>query len=170
MDIRKLKCEIGVTSFILAATIYLQYVAYTTKVRTNVQGMQSMDFPKIILYLLIILCLFILITGIRKLVKFRRLEKAQNQGQETVDKPPMIHKKIILSTGLIIAYAIAWNIIGFILSSIAFFYVESRVLDNEKPWWQVLLLSLGYTAIVYVVFGLAFRVSFPEPIFELMGW
>lgn len=49
MDLKKQRIEMAVTGLMLGLASYLQYIAYHTKARTNVQGMQSMTFPKIIL-------------------------------------------------------------------------------------------------------------------------
>lgn len=49
MDLKKQRMEMAVTGLMLGLASYLQYIAYHTKARTNVQGMQSMTFPKIIL-------------------------------------------------------------------------------------------------------------------------
>ena len=67
---------------------------------------------------------------------------------------------------LIILYTICWEIIGFTLSSMIFVFVESRLLDNEKPWKQAVLIALVYTVLLYSVFHFGFGVQFPEPIFE----
>lgn len=165
MDLRKQRIEIAVTSAILALTGYLQYVAYTTKVRTNVQGMQSMAFPKIILYVMMALCLVTLAGGIRK---YRRLKKELEdlpEKQEKV-KEPLIPAKVLISTGLIIVYALCWNWIGFLLSSVLFVFAESRLLDSSKPIWQSVAVAAGYTIIIYLIFSVGFGVRFPEPIFE----
>lgn len=168
-EIRKQKIEIAVTSFLLAATGYLQSVAYTTKVRTNVQGMQSMTFPKILFYIQMALCAFVLISGLLKLQKLKK-QQQEKSGETVQAKTPLIHQKILISVGLIVLYAIAWEFIGFCLSTVIFFFTESIVLDREKPWWHILLLALGYTALIYSVFHLGFGVAFPEPLFEIMGW
>lgn len=49
MDLKKQRIEMAVTGLMLGLASYLQYIAYHTKARTNVQGMQSMTFPKIMI-------------------------------------------------------------------------------------------------------------------------
>ena len=39
MDLKKQRIEMAVTGLMLALASYLQYIAYHTKARTNVQGM-----------------------------------------------------------------------------------------------------------------------------------
>lgn len=72
MDLKKQRIEMAVTGLMLGLASYLQYIAYHTKARTNVQGMQSMTFPKIILYLMMFLCAVTLIRGI---ITYRKLKK-----------------------------------------------------------------------------------------------
>lgn len=168
MDKQKRLTEIIMSAFILAVSTYLLQIAYTSKIRTKVQGMNSMAFPKAILYLLIALCLYVAITGVINLKKensSRRLDKKTGDQE----KSPIIAKEVALSVGLIILYAIGWQFIGFILSSILFVFVESRILDPEKPWWHAVLVAVGYTLLVYFTFSLGFGVSFPEPILSAIG-
>ena len=163
MDLRKKRIEIAVTSVILALSGYLQYVAYTTKVRTNVQGMKSMDFPKLMLYLMMLLCVCVIINSVRD---YRRLKKEAEAQQAEKPKEPFIHKKVFISVALIILYTICWEILGFTLSSIIFVFIESRLLDDRKPWWHALVIAFVYTLILYCVFHFGFGVQFPEPIFD----
>ena len=72
MDLKKQRIEMAVTGLMLGLASYLQYIAYHTKARTNVQGMQSMTFPKIILYLMMFLCAVTLVRGI---ITYRKLKK-----------------------------------------------------------------------------------------------
>ena len=168
MDLKKQRAEMSVTSFILALTCYLQYVAYTSKVRTKVDGIKSMTFPKVVLYTIIVLCLIVLVQGI---LNYRKLKKTVANTENTeVHEKKKFDIRILVTIGLILLYAVLWNVIGFTLSSILFVFVESMLLDHSKPWWHGLLIAVGYVIIVYLVFALGFKVSFPEPIFDvLMG-
>lgn len=92
MDKQKRLCEIYVSSFILAVSAYLLRIAYTSKIRSNVTGMNAMIFPKIILYLIIILCLYLIVNSIFKLAQ----EKAHSEEYESTvnfKETPFISKK-----------------------------------------------------------------------------
>ena len=170
MDLKKQRIEIAVTALIMALAGYLQYSAYHTKQRTNVQGMQSMTFPKIVLFLILGMCAIVLVQGI---LNYRRLKAKQNKEQAVQSAAGSANggtMKIVLTTIMIVAYACMWKVIGFTLSSIVFVFAESMLLDRETSPAKALLIAAVYTAVVFVVFGVCFGVSFPEPIFEaLMG-
>lgn len=76
--------------------------------------------------------------------------------------------KIIVTILLIVVYAAMWNVIGFFVSTLIFFFVESMLLDTSFSWKKAALLSILYATVVYVVFGLCFNVSFPEPILDMI--
>ncbi len=169
MDLKKQRAEIAVTSLILAIAGYLQYVAYTSKERTKVQGMRSMTFPKAILYVIMALCLIVLVRGVIQYVKLRRQEKSAPAVREKGGFPAWLKTidiRIPLSVGLFILYAAMWNVVGFVISSFLFFLAESLLLDRGKPWWHALLIAVVYVAVVYLIFSVGFKVRFPEPILE----
>ncbi len=161
MNLKKQRIEIAVTSLIMGIACYLQYVAYTSKVRTKVQGMKSMTFPKVILYGIIVLCAVTLIRGI---LNYRKLKKQEaGTAEKTTGK---VDFRIPMTVGMIILYALLWNVLGFVISSMLFVCVESILLDRSKPWWQALIIGVAYVIIVYLIFGAGFKVNFPEPILD----
>ena len=85
MDLKKQRIEMAVTGLMLGLASYLQYIAYHTKARTNVQGMQSMTFPKIILYLMMFLCA---VTLIRGMITYRKLKKEMTSAPSAFQKGP----------------------------------------------------------------------------------
>ena len=163
MDLKKQRIEMAVTGLMLGLASYLQYIAYHTKARTTVQGMQSMTFPKIILYLMMFLCAVTLIRGI---ITYRRLKKEMTSAPSASQKGQAT--KIIVTILLIVVYAAMWNVIGFFVSTLIFFFVESMLLDTSFSWKKAALLSILYATVVYAVFGLCFNVSFPEPILDMI--
>ena len=76
--------------------------------------------------------------------------------------------KIIVTILLIVVYAAMWNVIGFFVSTLIFFFVESMLLDTSFSWKKAALLSILYAIVVYAVFGLCFNVSFPAPILDMI--
>ena len=183
MDLTKQKMEIAVTACLLALTGFLLMVAYQTPANFKVEGMASMDFPKAIFWIQMILCAYILAKGILNYRKMKAelaalapvvpsADKAvaagEVPGEEAALKQPFMQREVAITLALIIAYAVCWNIIGFGLSSFLFFVAESIVLDRERPIWQALLLGVIMTAVIYFAFGFVFRVSFPEPLLDLI--
>ena len=160
MDLKKQRIEMAVTGLMLGLASYLQYIAYHTKARTNVQGM---PFPKIILYLMMFLCAVTLIRGI---ITYRKLKKEMTSAPSASQKGQAT--KIIVTILLIVVYAAMWNVIGFFVSTLIFFFVESMLLDTSFSWKKAALLSILYATVVYAVFGLCFNVSFPEPILDMI--
>ena len=131
MDLKKQRIELAVTGLMLGLASYLQYIAYHTKARTNVQGMQSMTFPKIILYLMMFLCAVTLIRGI---ITYRKLKKEMTSAPSASQKGQAT--KIIVTILLIVVYAAMWNVIGFFVSTLIFFfrgkYAAGHLLLVEK--------------------------------------
>ena len=60
------------------------------------------------------------------------------------------------------------QVIGFTLSTFCFFFFESFYLDRKKPLWLTIVLSIGATVIMYVVFGMFFKVSFPDKFMNMI--
>ena len=65
---------------------------------------------------------------------------------------------------MIVAYAFLWTKIGFTVSTFLFFFCESVFLSRKRPIWLTFLLALGITVFISVVFGVFFKVSFPDPL------
>lgn len=143
---------ISIGIMVLFSTIFL-YVAFTTENKMVVEGMKSMDFPKII----IIVQLLLVVLLVAK-------DFMGKQAVSEKDNAPIVENKVTLSVAAIIAYVLLWNVIGFCLSSFIFFTFEARMLDNERKLWQTILLSIAVVTVIFCVFGIGFKVNFPEPL------
>ena len=75
-------------------------------------------------------------------------------------------KRIVLSIAAILAYAALWDIIGFCASTIIFLILEAKILKRDVDTRTTVLIALAGTAVVYLVFGVAFHVYLPEPLLE----
>lgn len=156
---------------IFAASLLFLYLAFTTENKMAVDGMKSMDFPKVILGLLLLLLVLLVMVDFVFAGKFEK-KNAENTDLEPCageEAEPVIDKKTAVSIAAILIYIILWNVIGFCLSSFLFFSFESHLLDNEKKLWKTLALGAGITLLIYAVFGMGFKVDFPEPVIELLG-
>lgn len=143
---------------LITAFSYLLYVANSTEADYAASGISSMGFPKVIFSLIIGLCAFKLAGNIRWQLKNR-------QAQDSLLK---LDKRIYLTLGLIVAYTMLWNIIGFCLSTFIFFTVQSQVLETNSSWRMSGVLGLSATVIMYFIFGVLFKVYFPEPLWDML--
>jgi len=159
--------EMFVSGFLLLATLYLLYISLTTTNKFVNQGMASMDFPKGIFYIQALFCLIVFVKAFKA---YREICKknGHSPAEGTAKNKPTIDKKVIVSIGLIIIYAACWNILGYLLSTFLFVVAESRVLDSSKALWRSLVFALLTAAFTYIVFGILFQVSLPEPLLELV--
>lgn len=119
--------------------------------------MASMDFPKGILIILGILC------GVK--LAGNLIDTTKNkEKKETMQ----IDRRIWMSAAAIILYAVFWNILGFMASSLVFFFAETLILNPNVKRKQAVLVAVGIPVVVFLIFGVAFGVDFPEPILELV--
>lgn len=156
--------EAVAVGIIFVLTLLFFYIACTTKVKAVAGGIGPMDFPKIILgiqLLLLLITVFHMTAGIRKSEKMPLKE-------EKASKEPLVDKRVALSIAAILIYIICWNFLGFCLSSFLFFSYEAHLLDKEDKLWKILVLGLVATTLIYLVFGIGFKVSFPEPLAEIL--
>lgn len=152
------KFELIVLIFLVILTGVLLFTASTAdSVATD--GLSSMEFPKYIFMIVIALCLIIMIPNIKTLCK-----KENNSESKEI----FIDKRVGISLAFICSYAILWNVIGFFLSSFLYFSAQAKVLDKEKSNLQIILIGFCVALFIYGVFGFAFKVSFPEPLMEML--
>ena len=153
--------EAVAVGIIFVLTLLFFYIACTTKVKIAAGGIGPMDFPKIILGIQLLL---LLITTFQMIARFRKGE-AEPSGEEP---EPLVDRRVILSIVAILVYIICWNVLGFCLSSFLFFSYEAHLLDKEDKLWRILTLGLVATILIYLIFGIGFKVSFPEPLAEIL--
>ena len=61
-----------------------------------------------------------------------------------------------------------WKVIGFSLSTLLFFIGEAIYLDRKRPLWLTILIGVIATVFMYVVFGVLFKVSLPDPLMDMV--
>lgn len=154
---RKLYENIILVAF-LAFFSYLLYVAETSPSYTF-EGVASMEFPAAIFILMLVLCAVKLVGNIVVMVKEKGV------GQASMERIPL---QIWLSLAMIVAYSFLWHLIGFALSTFAFVTLESKLLRPKTPWIKAVLVGIGTTIVMVVVFTYLFNVDFPEPLYELI--
>lgn len=73
--------------------------------------------------------------------------------------------KVVLSSGMLIAYVFLIRMIGFYVTSFVFMNVFAYVVDTEKhKWWMYPVVALGMMAVIYGIFGAFLKVPLPTGI------
>lgn len=150
--------ESVVLVFFVVLFSYFLYIAKTAD-SYSFDGIASMDFPSWIFMLVIGL------SGIKLVVNVIRFIKNQDWIREKMEHTD---RRVFITLVMIILYAFAWNVIGFSLSTFIFVSVVSKVLRKESPWMKSVLLGVGTTVVMMLVFGFLFSVDFPEPLYALI--
>lgn len=146
---------------IFLLTLLFFYIACTTKTKAVTGGIQPMDFPKVVLGVQLFL---LVIAAVQLIGRGRKnTDEAVREKEET-----LVDKRVVFSIAAILIYIICWNVLGFCLSSFLFFSYEAHLLDKEDKLWKILVLGLVVTILIYLIFGVGFKVSFPEPLMELL--
>lgn len=139
---------------LLVGTAVFYSVAMQSPSTAEGGDLGSMDFPK---YILILLGIF---SVLQLVMNLRNAKKAAPVDTLIPDK------RIVLSIAAILAYAALWDIIGFCASTVLFLILEAKILKRDVDTRTTVLIALAGTAVVYLVFGVAFHVYLPEPLLE----
>ncbi len=139
---------------LLVGTAVFYSVAMQSPSTAEGGDLGSMDFPK---YILILLGIF---SVLQLVMNLRNAKKAAPVDTLIPDK------RIIFSIAAILAYAALWDIIGFCASTGLFLILEAKILKRDVDTRTTVLIALAGTAVVYLVFGVAFHVYLPEPLLE----
>lgn len=139
---------------LLVGTAVFYSVAMQSPSTAEGGDLGSMDFPK---YILILLGIF---SVLQLVMNLRNAKKAAPVDTLIPDK------RIVLSIAAILAYAALWDIIGFCASTVIFLILEAKILKRDVDTRTSVLIALAGTAVVYLVFGVAFHVYLPEPLLE----
>ena len=155
---------------LIAVSGYMIYVAQSTGMPGQNGQLSSMAFPRAAYIGIILLCIYLLVDNIRWLM--------QHPVDKNSEKAPYVPKKSVITFILVVVYALAWNVIGFTLSTVLFVFVESLMLQKVKssknsqekqfPLWLTVVISIGAAILMYVIFGLFFKVSLPDPLMNLI--
>ena len=153
--------ELIISIFLILFTIWMYYLALTAKGITGAgrrTGLSSFALPKVFL---VILFIFAAIQLIRTMIWFT---KNRNKS----DPVFMFENKIPYTYLALIIYAILWKYIGFTLSTFIIFCIVSKLLESERTWKQVLLLTTLFTIGSYLIFGVFFQIPLYEPFLRLL--
>lgn len=159
---KKVIFELGVEIFLAILVTVLLVISYQPQryLVTTGNNMGPFVFPRIILYLFLALLAF---DGVRLAGILKR--GAKNQTGEKVNLLP---KPVVLTLASVIVYAFLWNAIGFTLSTVLFLTIETKIVNNDVPFKNGLLVAIISTVILTIVFVILFKMEFPEPILDLL--
>ena len=161
MERNKKRFELGVSIVILLIVCFLMYVSFITPTIPVSSGLASMDFPRIVFVFIILLSIAQIIVSICWFVK----HPIKNN---TEPKAAAFDKKVVLTAVLFCIYAALWNVIGFSLSSVIYFFIQTKLLDKKKPTLHVALISVLLVAVIDLLFVFVFKIHFPEPLLTLI--
>lgn len=108
------------------------------------------------LILAVILAVFSLIL-LRQAVK----EREERDGPFTTG--PGTWKKIGLATGALLAFALLFESLGYILSVFLFMAFLLRAVEGQK-WWLVFVVALPASLLSYLLFGMLLKTPLPAGI------
>ena len=145
----------GELTFIVAATLFSLFMLWTSFQISGIAWSSPGSFP--------MLCAGImLVTGAMNVVATARrkleLEPGQSWLQQFVAR--LAPLTLVLFTGLIVAYMLLLEVLGFLLSSYVFLTVSMWVLGSRRLFFNLWVSAVSLGAI-YFVFQTVFSVSMP---------
>lgn len=161
MNMRKstLLYENVVLSSIFAVFTFLLYIARTSPSYSSGGDTASMTFPSWIFIITMSICAL-------KLILNYFCMKKENNDNNTANKIQKTHIKVYITLLSIIIYALCWNMVGFSISTIIFVAFVSQMLRPSCPMPKTIIIALGVAVFMNIVFGMFFKVDFPEPLLE----
>jgi len=120
-------------------------------------------FPNVLAFAFIIL-------GIIQLISASRSAKSSPVQADKSAAPPARGKRMLPAIEfiiLLVAFIIAFEPLGFFVSTILFLFLLMLLLGLK--WWKSLLYSLIYTAVIYLLFGVLFTIGLPAGILGFLG-
>jgi uncharacterized membrane protein YhdT len=112
--------------------------AYLNPVTTKVTGLPSYTFPVAIYAIMLGICIVLIAInryrGAKITKKFESLSEEEKRQLDEEEKGQYVFqrldKRVIITIGMIIAYAVGWNILGFSLSTLLFVTLEAKILNK----------------------------------------
>jgi putative tricarboxylic transport membrane protein len=113
-------------------------------------------FPAMLGFALLLMGVALIIQEIHKLPKTKEERKAQNIKIGTSEKQIVL----TLLNGLV--YALLFNPIGYVFSTIIFLMSELFIFDGFKVWKKALAIALSFTILAYCIFDLLLGIYLPK--------
>ncbi|MEN6500268.1 MAG: tripartite tricarboxylate transporter TctB family protein [Rectinema sp.] len=155
---------VGIVCIIIAVTILLITPSFPAgQEGANLTG--PAFFPNVLAIA------YILLGGLQLFLAFKSKPKRNNNNiKQSSKKDPQQLKRIITTLeyiALMVGFFAFFKPLGFIISTILFLFLLMWLLGVK--WWKSLLISLVYTAIIYLLFGMLFTIGLPAGILSVVG-
>lgn len=162
--------ELTAAILLSAYCSFMIIYAKLNPIRIKVDGMKSYTFP-IAIYAVMLVCCLVVIAQNRIAAARQKKEKAQMSSEEFAalkeEKKAeffyhLTDKRVWITVGLIILYAVLWKIVGFLIATLLFVTAEAKVLKKDTPLWQCFLVAVAADVVIYLIFVQLFDISLPE--------
>lgn len=97
---------------------------------------------------------------------FRTLSQSEKVRQGKVTFQGIVWKRVILVICALLGYGLAFNSLGFSLSTFFLMILLLRVVSSQK-WWFVLVFSILTVAGTYLIFVVWLGCQFPKGFFRI---
>lgn len=144
-----------VLSMLFAVFAYLLYIAKTSPSYSSGGDTASMTFPSWIFIITMLLC------ALKLFINY--IAGKKSTGGTEAGKT---HIKVYITLLSIIIYAFCWNLAGFSISTVVFVAFVSQMLRPSCSMPKTFITALGVAVFMNIVFGMFFKVDFPEPLLE----
>ncbi|MBQ1492573.1 MAG: tripartite tricarboxylate transporter TctB family protein [Blautia sp.] len=158
---------LGILMLILGVsyTIFAQQIKTRPKITPSYSSARI--FPTLLGILLIILSVLLIIQGIRALKK----EEAQEEASAKMSKVDLA--SIVLTFACMILYIVLLPLIGFILSTVIYLFLQITILAPKEKRNILLfaIIAIVFTAIAFVAFRIGLSQMLPRgPIESMLGY
>jgi hypothetical protein len=111
-------------------------------------------FPRFVTVCLFLLSSLLLIQGIRKQRKMRPTEP-----RTEIDRAYLFRFILLTAAGFLYTRLIRYT--GYVVAT-PLFIAAAMLVFAEKKWYRIIPISVGTTAVLYLVFRMVFRVPLPR--------
>lgn len=164
MEKNKFILQIGTTVFILGLSVFLLVHSYLNPFTQQFDGLTPYSFPRAVLYLIAVLSIFELIATVVKFTRERKLCAARNEQMEKGE--PVLPVRALVAMVSAVVYFFLWEYIGFTLSTLLMILFTSKYIRPTASWKSCILVAVGATAVVDILFMGLFSTPLPDPLLD----
>lgn len=149
----------------IAVGIAYTIMTFTLPNATIGRPMEPKIFPIILGISMIILGFVLLVQETIK--KSKNKEQKESSKSSATFKLESDSKKIIITIANAVLYALLFNIIGYVFSTIIFLEIELIIFGGLKSWKMSTLVAVLFSVIAFVIFNKLLGIYLPT---SLLGW
>lgn len=139
--------ELIFVSLLFSGSVFVAYLAYSISGLSSISSPGSV--PMLAAFFLLVSAAFVLQDALKK------------NAADASFLVTLMPKRILIFGLLTLGYVLVINLVGFVLSSLAFLFLSLVYLHRQGPLIAI-VVSVNSLAVVYIVFRLAFKVILPE--------